>query len=743
LKRQFNPLYILPYAIADLLKGLTHLKKWLSISDTADHNTSIASQFFGINVAPSDNPDVHHYTLERLEELGLRRVRMDFTYNSVNGPAQQLLDSLLEQDYHVMLDIFPQLEDAEALYKSATAQTQWANFLRDIFECYQGKVECFEIGSTPNRGKWSGFSSRSMLGAWKIAIEVAESYDVMLAGPNVSDFEPIFNATYLSLLERFGRSPKIHTDNLFVERVMEPEAYDYRALGRFAAPYLKLNLIKKARILDRIGRDRGCEETWCTYTCWTKKRLARKAAWPEQKAADYLVRYIALAASSGALARVYWGPLICQRDGLISTQVTEYPDIDQVSFYQRARGELENFETTPVFYAFKHAIARLSGAHCTQAYHQPDGVSLFRYQKEQDGDFDLCWCRDGQAWALDEFYSEHDLAQATFYDSLGNLVARPVVITEHPLLIEIGTLPITRPEQRQIPVNKQKVIHLSSPDFQSTDYQGKEWLGAYMLRKNEQPSDLENAQLLRPECIVELKETAVLRDTRNRLWNINDPRARTGQITVKLNRATGFKRISYRFRPSKGRRHWNNACEILRRGVDTPLPVAFHERPEQSGIKDSWYLCEFMPDAFSARDVYAAFRDGNATFKGLDKTSWFSLLTKFICHMHDCQIVHRDLSSGNLLIHQLADGSIQPMLIDIGRAWLGNGSGLRERHRLQDLMRIAYKLNWQDRELFIALYGEHMGHSFSSFWRLPFQYYDSKQGLKKSLKKKYRKRSKN
>jgi hypothetical protein len=211
LKRQFNPLYILPYAIADLLRGLTHLKKWLSISDTADRNTSIAPQFFGVNVAPSDNPDVHHYTLERLEELGLRRVRMDFTYNSVNGPAQQLLDSLLEQDYHVMLDIFPQLEDAEALYKSATAQTQWANFLRDIFQRYQGKVECFEIGSTPNRGKWSGFSSRSMLGAWKIAIEVAESYDVMLAGPNVSDFEPIFNATYLSLLERCGRSPKIHT----------------------------------------------------------------------------------------------------------------------------------------------------------------------------------------------------------------------------------------------------------------------------------------------------------------------------------------------------------------------------------------------------------------------------------------------------------------------------------------------------------------------------------------------------
>jgi len=108
--------------------------------------------------------------------------------------------------------------------------------------------------------------------------------------------------------------------------------------------------------------------------------------------------------------------------------------------------------------------------------------------------------------------------------------------------------------------------------------------------------------------------------------------------------------------------------------------------------------------------------------------------------MHNRQIGHRDLSSGNLLLHQLSDGSIQPMAIDIGRAWLGRGSGIGQRHRLLDLIRIAYKLNWQDRVSFIEAYESHMGRRLSPLWRIPFHYYDTKQGLKKSLKGKYRKK---
>ncbi len=729
-------LQVLPFAIIGLLKSLFQVGKWLSLSHVPAESFDIGKDFIGVNVAPADDPEVDDYILAQLTELGLRQVRMDFTYNSINAPAQRLLDKLLATGHRVSLKLIPPLEEAAILYKNPTAQARWADFLADMFQTYQHRVECFEIGATPNRGLWSGFSSRSILAAWDSAIEVAENFTVTLAGPNVSDFEPIFNATYLSLFQRAGRVPAIHTDNLFVERVMEPEAYDHKVLGKLATGFLKLNLIKKARILDRIGKDSGSVKTWCTYTCWTKKRLARQAAWPEDKAADYLVRYLALAAASGALDRVYWGPLICSRDGLISTGCQDYPAIDQVSFYQRVHGELDDFSITPVFMALKHSAARFLGAHCIASDHQTNGVHLFRMKNAQGMEFELCWCRDGEGWPLLQFFEESALARASFYNALGGAIPRPAVLSEHPLFIEFKG-PVA--PSTALHLTPQNIIHLSSPQSQSISYYSDDWLGAYMLRSQQQCSDLAQLPKLSPAAINDLEESAVLRDTRNRLWNVKDPRERTGAVTIKLNRAKGFKRISYRFRPSKGRRHWNNACEMLRRGVDTPLPVAFFERPKQAGIRDSLYLCEFIPGAFSAREVYAAFRDGAAQFKGLDKAAWFELLSKFICQMHNRQIVHRDLSSGNLLLWQDTAGVIHPMLIDIGRAWLGRGSRIGQRHRLVDPMRIAYTLNWADRVAFIQAYESHMGSAFSPAWRIPFRYYDYKQGLKKGLKAKYRK----
>jgi hypothetical protein len=259
-----------------------------------------------------------------------------------------------------------------------------------------------------------------------------------------------------------------------------------------------------------------------------------------------------------------------------------------------------------------------------------------------------------------------------------------------------------------------------------------------------QQQDLDTAPCLRPESLQQLPERAVLRDARNRIWNVDDPRGLPGQLSVKLNRVAGIKRITYRFRPSKGRRHWDNACVMRQRGVMTPMPVAFFERHRAPGIRDSWYICEFVPDAFSAREVYAAFRDGADTFHGLDKNAWFDLLAAFVCRMHDMQINHRDLSAGNLLLHRGPDGGLQPMLIDIGRAWIwrGPGSRLSVRRRLADLMRIAYKLDWDDRERFVSSYQAAWGKSLPRWWRLPFLYYDNKQSFKKSLKGRRRARRK-
>jgi hypothetical protein len=690
----------------------------------------VERDFFGVNVATGENPSLDEYVLARLRELGLTRVRMDLSYESLDGPAARLLDRLLDEGFEVLPDLFPPREEAARLTEPSAAR-RWRDFLQQVFARYGKRVAHFEIGNTPNRGKWSGLGSRTLLEAWNIALEEGDSAGVALAGPNVSDFEPLYSGVYLALIERLGARALAHTNNLFVERVVEPEALDHRVLGRAATGLLKLNLVKKARLLQHLGQLHGASELWCTYTLWTAKRLARRSPWPDRKQADYLVRYLALAAGSGALGRVYWGPLICGRDGLIDDGLREYPDIDQVTWYRAVRGDIAQLQPRPVFEALAATVSLLADTRVHCCWHHPEGSSLFMVTGNDGRTRALTWCRDNHSVLLADLFAEADLATARFHGPDGRPVPAQVVICERPLWIEFKGSP-TPPR----PPEPSRSLQFCSPQQVSAPIDGPLWRGAAMLRVDAQQQDLADTQCLLPESLQQLPEQAVLRDARNRIWNVNDPRGLPGQLSVKLNRVVGIKRLTYRFRPSKGRRHWDNACVMRQRGVMTPMPVAFFERHRSSGVLDSWYLCEFIPDAFSAREVYAAFRDGAETFRGLDKARWFELLAAFVCRMHDMQINHRDLSAGNLLLHEAPDGSIQPMLIDIGRAWIwrGPGSRLSVRRRLADLMRIAYKLDWTDRERFINSYEAAWGKSLPGWWRLPFRYYDNKQSFKKSIK---------
>ncbi len=743
MNKLLHPFHAFPLAALEFLSALVQSVRLMTTDSRPCEAHEVPGDFFGVNVAPGDDPATDDYIVDRLRELGIRQVRMHFSYESVNGPAQRLLDRLLDEQLDVVLDLLPPMTEAARLYRDPEALRRWGDFVTNTCERYQGRVTWFELGNTPNRGKWSGFSSRSFIAASSVGSERAAALPVRLAGPNVSDFEPLYNATYLGLLRRLGAVPAVHTDNLFVERVVEPEAYDHRVLGRLGRDPLRINLVKKARVLEAMGRKAGCEELVCTYTCWTLKRLQRRSAWPEQKRVDYLVRYLALAAASGALTRVYWGPLVCSRDGLIDDGAADYPVIDQVSFYQRIRGGADNFRPTPAFRALAYTRSRLAGSRCLRAQHDPGGLSVFSYCSGDGGHFLLAWCRDAQARPLQALLGPEARTGARYFSATGEALPEPAAVSEQPLFIDLPG-PHQAPSCNLLHSNKtESIVHLSSTALQSCPYADERWVGARMLRADQQLADLSGADALLPEAISELEETLVLRDVRNRLWNVRDPRGRCEHVTVKLNRVKGFKRFSYRLRPSKGRRHWDNACRMLRAGVATPLPVAFYEAPRQAGIRDSWYLCEFVPDAFSARDVYAAFRDGASAYRGLDKDQWFDLLAGFVCNMHNRQIIHRDLSAGNLLLEPLSDGGFRPQAIDIGRAWIwsGPGSRVRGRHRLLDLIRIAYKLDWQDRKRFVAHYERHSGASLSPAWRIPFLYYDSKQRFKKAIKKKKRKPS--
>ncbi len=551
----------------------------------------------------------------------------------------------------------------------------------------------------------------------------------------MQDFEPLYNVALLAAMRCLGRGPHAHTDNLFVERMVEPEAYDHRALGSWATHIFKFNLVKKAGILNYIGQHFGCSKTFSTCSFWSTKRLRRWSLSPQDKKVDYLVRYLILAATSASLDRVYWGPLICHRDGLIDDHTTSYPEIDQSTFYRKISGSFAELEIKPAFYAYAHLVKHLTGAFCANAINNEQGLSHFCFTGADGIHFHVCWCRDGQNSTLSTIYDGGQLQDATFYTACGDPIPQPQLITESPIFINFPSW-----ELQQLPTYisttpgvYKGVVYACLPQMQTLPWQNHDWRGAFSLTP--QISDHALGDKLQPSQIMAAPEVEVLRNGRNRLWNIVHPLAKNNLLTVKLNRPTGLKRLSYILTPSKGRRHWNNASTMLQRGISTPKPIAFYERHTLGGIKHSYYLCEFIPHAFSSRQVCAAVEAGEEQFKGLSPDQWLDFLATTICNMHDAGIVHRDLSVGNLMLKQESNGSITPFLIDIGRASISD-KPQHARNRILDLMRICYKLSWIKRERLIKNYAQKWGQDIPPYWRLMVGYYDVKQGSKKYLKRK-------
>jgi tRNA A-37 threonylcarbamoyl transferase component Bud32 len=736
-----HPLRVWSRAGTDILFAILRARLWSDISNEIEAPVEIVDTFFGVNIAASDDPLCDEYIIDRLHELDIHQVRMCYSYCSPSGNAQRLLDRVLDEGIEVLLKILPPREEAAVLDSDTTVQQRWKEFSIAVFDLYADKVAAFEIGGTPNRGRWSGFSSRSYLSAWNIASNAAVKYNITLAGPSVSDFEPFYNIGFLKAMQRMSKSAEIHTNNLFVERVIQPEVYDHRALGHWATNIVRLGLIKKARIIDSISRDNGCEQTYCSYNCWTRKRLKRRVVEVEQKNADYLVRYLMLAAASGALNRVYWGPLICSRDGIIDCGAQDYPKIDNVSFYKEVRGKREDFRIMPAFNALKYVSKRLKNATCLQGISCMNGVNHMVFDHPDNVEYHVAWCQDGNVLPLKTLYSKDAIDAAVLTNEFGEqLQYRPHAITEQPLFIHWPEHGMNRPNVDMLSklpdVNSDGIIHPCIEDHQSIPIDNQNWRGALLIKTDQ---DVEQAiQECLPESLESLPEGRILRDTkrRNRLWNIQLDGYPNQNITIKLNRIKGIKRYSYRFHRSKAKRHWNNAAQMLRLGVNTPQPVAFFERHVKNGIKNSYYLTYYLEDAFSCRDVFGAFQKGDAIFKGYTKTEMFDKIAGFICHMHNRSILHRDLSAGNILMTQKAEGDdITIYVIDIGRARVQSGS-LSGRTRLVDLMRICYKLDWNDRGRFIQSYNRALGKEVSSLWRLPLQYYEAKQTIKKSVKKK-------
>jgi hypothetical protein len=701
------------------------------------HGHVVSRTMAGVGVAASADVAADDWMIACLHNAGIRNVRVDFTYADDQGPCGRLLERLLAADFQVMLHLVQPFEFARKM-ESGEAADGWQAFVAATLARYGSRVQMVEVGSTINRKRWAGYSLPGFLSMWEIAWREVRARGLVLAGPSVTDFEPPWSVGILALLRRQGMLPDIHTDNLFSERCTEPERFDHKIFGRRLASLAKVNLIKKARLLQRIGQDFDLPRLFSPAAFWTLPRIERMLPDSEEKQADYLTRYMVLCAASGALEGAWWGPLVCHREGLVDDAVPGYPVLERITHYAAVTGKLEDFRIRPALHALSAFNRLIPGATYEGRLNRGQGLEVHAFRSAGQL-VHVAWTINGRATALADVYSVDDCRAASFLSRDGEaLDEQPTLLCEAPIFI-IWPADCVVHINPQVSLAAGLVVHRHAPKRKHFFFRDEKWQGVVSAE------NLADASLLwreiHPERLAPQSREALLRHARNAIWTIVDPRNGIDRLVVKQPvKMHIHKRFLDRFKPSKALRSWSGTSELLRRGVSAAAPVAYFERIGDVSLCQNFYVSEHLATEFSARDLVAALNDGGTEFLGVGKAEACQQLASFLLLMHGKGICFRDLSGGNILIKPpAADGKLSFSLIDTGRLRAFNHP-LPLAGRLSDLVRICNKMDPPGRAQFLEIYLSGIGHKLTWSDRIPFWVYDWKVVLKRRIGRKAIKR---
>lgn len=696
----------------------------------------VPQDFCGVGVATAANPAVDDYLIAQLKALNVLQVRLDFSYGDDINHNARFLQALHASGFKVMLHLVQPLVAAKLMHTEA-AQHEWQVFVSNTLQRFISHIDIIEIGSTINRRRWAGYTLEGFLTTWQIAHDEVRRYPIKLAGPNITDFEPPYNIGLLAILQSRGQLPDIHTDNLFSERCTEPERDDHKVLGHRLAPLGGFRLVKKAFVLQEIGAHFGVPELQSPAAFWTLPRIHRLFPQGEQKQADYLARYMLLCAASGALQRANWGPLACHREGLIDDGVTTYPELERITHYAGVGSDLGQYRLRPAFAAMSTFNRLIPGMHYEGQLNQDDHLEVHAFSSPQHRIHAL-WTINGKAAAIADIYQSAQLAQAECITRDGVVLSGvPDLVTESPVYLRFAREMNTgiKAEAEVLP---SLAIHAHAENACYKRYDQDGWQGL-ILGNSQHEADLLHGAL-NPVFIGKPPKEALLRNARNAVWRIQDPRDSSRQLVVKQPvKMHLHKKWLDRFKPSKAKRSWNGTNELLRRGIDAAKPVAYFELIDDDTLMQNYYICEYIAADFSARDLFIAFSHGEQSYQGVSQQQAYRQLCDYLLTMHGHGAFFRDLSGGNILIRKGENEKLHFSLIDTNRAHFFNqGTSLGK--RLSDLTRICNKLHAQGRDEFMTMYMQALGKQFSWQHKLPFYIYNAKVDFKRKFGRKAIKR---
>lgn len=727
-----QPSMLTRQVISDGLKYILSGRLWLKNSHLPALNHVVPDDFTGLCVATNADPATDEYVLEQLHALAIKRVRLDISNDEARPFQERFLRKLLAAGFSVTVHAVQPYEAAKNM-RSSQAQADWKQFIEALCQSYGGSMAALEIGNTVNRKKWAGYDMPGFMIAWQIAYDLARQYQVIVVGPNIQDFEPLYNISLLNTLGAERRLPDVHSNNLFVERVVEPELADFRILKHKWTRILNFNLIKKAKLLQKIGDDMGVPTLVSPVAFWAIYRIKRRFPDGAQKQADYVTRYFTLLAASGALRHANWGAFICHREGLIDDGLkdAEYPALERVAYYKSADGECQSYQKNPSFAAFKTISYWLNGAQYLAPVSTGNGLEIHHIQQHGNA-VHIAWTINGQSALLDQIYSPHSLQQAQMFNRDGEPVHALTMLTESPVYL-------VWPQAEQIvlrttrPTLSGTVIHAHMADQQYFPVNEGDWRGMILAANAEQAQQM--WQAWHPETLIPPTKAEALRHARNAIWSLPDPRDQSQQVTVKKPvRMYWHKTLLDKHKPSKAKRSWNGAMELLRRGVGTAMPLAYFEHANDPSLRRNFYISAFVPHDFAISKAFLAFKSGESHFEGIAAETLYHAFARFTLHMHNSGIYFRDFSGGNILVQRHGD-DLQFVLIDTARLQ-ATATATMIKQRLADLTRALHKLHWEGRKQFLQMYLGMTGRRLSWQFLWPFYLYDGKVWLKRTIGRK-------
>lgn len=705
---------------------------------------TVPEDFIGICVASNANPATDHYVISQLNELGIKQVRLDFSYDDLTSFNARFLQRLITDDFVITLHLVQPFVAAKAMLQ-VDEQAIWRKFVQDVTQTYANQIKQIEIGTTINRKRWAGYNMAGFLAAWDIAYTEIKKHNITLVGPNTQDFEPLYNVSLLKTLAAKNQLPDVFSNNLFSERVIEPEQPDFRVFKYQWTRIFNINLIKKACILKKITSDFGVNHFISPVAFWAIYRIKRILHNGAQKQADYAARYFILLAASNSLAQANWGAFICQREGLINDGLSEadYPGLERVTHYRQADGRIENYRLNPSFYAVKTVARLIQGAQYIAPIATSDDLEIHHF-KQGNQHFHVAWVINGHVEFLSDIYNESALKAATILHRDGEtLTANLDLITESPIYILWADKSSDWLKKDAAGTNKKLTQPFSSKlridahvkDKSYFKYEQNGWQGLVLAKNNVEAFAI--MRELNPEILQSPQKDQALRHARNAIWAVADPRDDTRQLTIKQPiKMYPHKAFFDRFKPSKAKRSWNGAMELMRRNIATAQPVAYFEKMGDTSLKQNFYVCEFVKANCSVGQIFNAFASGETSFLGLNAENVMMQLAQFCNNMHNRLVYFRDLSGGNILVNILANQQLEFSLIDTARLRSFNHPPFKMRYRMADLTRICHKLDWKNRERFMQIYMGLSGKQFEWHHKLHFVSYDFKIGLKRRFGRK-------